>query len=49
MRPSIAIFQRNDWRDFQSKRNTQRKYVHQKKSPEVAHPEHDKVSFDWIN
>ncbi|MDR6564474.1 MULTISPECIES: hypothetical protein [Arcicella] len=49
MRHSLAIFQRYDWRDFQAKKNATRKYANNKKAPEVAHPEHDKVSFDWIN
>ncbi|MEA5405049.1 hypothetical protein VB776_19095 [Arcicella sp. DC2W] len=49
MRQSLAIFQRNDWRDFQTRRNFNRKNVNSKKTPEVAHPEHDRVSFDWIN
>ena len=49
MKQHRAIFQQNGWRDFQSKRNVNRKNVNNHKVNESLNPEFDKVSFDWIN
>lgn len=49
MKQHRAIFQQNNWRDFQKKRNVNRKNVNNYKSTESINPEFDRVSFDWIN
>ena len=49
MKQHRAIFQQSGWRDFQSKRNVNRKNINNRKPNENLNPEFDKVSFDWIN
>ncbi len=49
MKQHRAIFQQNGWRDFQNKRNVNRKIGNNHKQNENLNPEFDKVSFDWIN
>ena len=49
MKQHRPIFQQNSWRDFQNKRNVNRKNVTHHKPNESINPEFDRVSFDWIN
>ena len=49
MKQHRAIFQQTGWRDFQSKRNVNRKNINNHKSNEIINQDFDKVSFDWIN
>jgi hypothetical protein len=47
MKQHRAIFQQNNWREFQSKRKA--RPSSSRKEKENLQPEFDKVSFDWIN
>lgn len=49
MKQHRAIFQQSGWRDFQSKKNANRRNINNYQPKESINPEFDKVSFDWIN
>ncbi|PWK22943.1 hypothetical protein LV89_03209 [Arcicella aurantiaca] len=47
MKQHRAIFQQNNWREFQRKRNV--RPLSTRKEKESINPEFDRASFDWIN